>query len=440
MKMLVQRIYTNLIFAKVFEWGKLITIVGSAQILVQAISLISGILVIRLLPTHEYALYTLANTMLGTMSLLADGGISTGVMSQGGKVWQDHEKLGTVLVTGFDLRKKFAIICILIAFPILIYLLRHHGASWLMSLLIPVSLIPAFFTGLSNNLIQIPLKLQQNITPLQKNQVEVSLSRLAMLGLTIFVFPWTFVAILAAGAPQIWTNRRLFNVSSRYADWNQMPDIAIKKEILFVVKRILPGAVYYCLSSQITIWLISIFGSTAAVAQMGALSRLAIVLNLFSVLFGTLISPRFSRLPSNRELLLRRFLQIHFGLLLLCLFIISIVWLFPTEVLWILGKDYSNLTKELILSIVGSCLGLISGSAFTIYSNRGYAMNPVISIGISVAAIVCGIALIDVSSLRGIFLLNIFIGVVEVIKHVLYGFLQILMIDNITKASSKIQI
>jgi hypothetical protein len=81
MKMLVQRIYTNLIFAKVFEWGKLITIVGSAQILVQAISLISGILVIRLLPTHEYALYTLANTMLGTMSLLADGGISTGVMS-----------------------------------------------------------------------------------------------------------------------------------------------------------------------------------------------------------------------------------------------------------------------------------------------------------------------------------------------------------------------
>lgn len=73
------------------EWAKLIAITGSAQVMVQAIGFISGILVIRLLPTHEYALYTLANTMLGTMTLLADGGIATGVMSQGGKVWQDKQ-------------------------------------------------------------------------------------------------------------------------------------------------------------------------------------------------------------------------------------------------------------------------------------------------------------------------------------------------------------
>ena len=34
------------------EWAKLIAITGSAQVMVQAIGFLSGILVIRLLPTH----------------------------------------------------------------------------------------------------------------------------------------------------------------------------------------------------------------------------------------------------------------------------------------------------------------------------------------------------------------------------------------------------
>ena len=64
---------------KINYWLKLITITGLAQVIVQAVGFISGILVIRLLPVQEYALYTLANTMLGTMTVLSDGGISTSV-------------------------------------------------------------------------------------------------------------------------------------------------------------------------------------------------------------------------------------------------------------------------------------------------------------------------------------------------------------------------
>jgi O-antigen/teichoic acid export membrane protein len=44
-------------------WLKLITVTGTAQVIVQAVGFLSGILVIRLLSVDEYALYTLANTM-----------------------------------------------------------------------------------------------------------------------------------------------------------------------------------------------------------------------------------------------------------------------------------------------------------------------------------------------------------------------------------------
>src|SRR5438045_2535474 len=61
MRTLVQKINSHPVSAKAFEWGKLISITGAAQIIVQLTGLISGIIVIRLLPTQEYALYTLAN-------------------------------------------------------------------------------------------------------------------------------------------------------------------------------------------------------------------------------------------------------------------------------------------------------------------------------------------------------------------------------------------
>ncbi|MDF7810037.1 polysaccharide biosynthesis protein [Hymenobacter sp. YC55] len=422
-------------YARALEWGKLITITGSAQIVVQAISFLCGILVIRLLPTQEYALYTLANTMLGTMVLLADGGISTGVLAQGGKVWQDREKLGTVLVTGLDLRKKFAIGSLLIASPILLWLLRHHGASWLMSVLLLLATIPTFLTGLSNTLLETAPKLRQDIAPLQKNQVGVNIGRLALLVLTIFIFPWAFVAILAAGLPQIWGNFRLKKISAGYADLTQQPDPEIRAAILKVVKRVLPGAVYYSASGQITVWLMSIFGTTAAIAQIGALSRLSTMLSLFTMLLMTLVIPRFARLSAGKAVLLTRYFQIQGGLLILSICIVGTVWMFPNQVLWILGKNYSGLNIELVLSIIGSCLNLITGISFSLVSSRGWATNPAITISLEIAAVIIGIMLIDVSTLKGALILNIFVSIMQALLYIIYGTLKITKSEEVEVAN-----
>jgi O-antigen/teichoic acid export membrane protein len=106
---------------KAFTWAKLISMTSFAQAIVQGMGFISGILVIRWLPTQEYAMYTIANAMLGTMTVLADGGIASGVMSQGGQAWKDQTKLGTVIVTGMHLRRKFAIGSLLFAIPALFF-------------------------------------------------------------------------------------------------------------------------------------------------------------------------------------------------------------------------------------------------------------------------------------------------------------------------------
>jgi O-antigen/teichoic acid export membrane protein len=425
MKTLVQRMFILSNREKLIEWGRLISITGSAQLLIQIIGFTCGILVIRVLSTQEYALYTLANTMLGTMLILADGGISIGVMSEGRKVWQDPKKLGVVLITGFDIRKKYTTISLLIAIPLLIYLLLQHGANWFISILIILSLIPAFFSALSGNVLTIGPALHQTIAPLQKVQLGVNLGRLIMLFLTILVFPWVFIAILSSSLPQIWGNIQLRKISKGFVDWKQKPDPIIRKEILSVVKRILPGSIYYCLSGQITIWLISIFGNTNAVAQIGALGRLSMMLTLFSSIFCTLILPRFARLENNKRLLFKRFFQILIGLLVMFICIVLIVSIFPGQLLMILGKNYSGLEKELILSIAGSCISLFAGLLFTISTSRNWIINPFVFIPLTLVTIICGISLINLTSLAGVLKFNLFVSSTELLIYFIYGILKI---------------
>jgi O-antigen/teichoic acid export membrane protein len=405
-------------------WGKLISITVSAQVIVQATGFIGGILVIRTLPTEQYALYTLANTMLGTMTMLADSGISAGVMAQGGKNWQDQQKMGIVLATGLDLRNKFALASLLFSAPVLLYLLRHHQASWLESLFIILAIVPAFFSSLSSTLLQIPAKLHQQITVLQRNTVEVNAARLVLLVSTLFVAPLAIVAVLSSGLPQIWANVRLKKISAGYADWNQKPDKAVMKEIISFVKRILPGVVYYCISGQIMIWLVSIFGTTASLAQIGALGRLTMLLTLLSVLFATLITPRFARLEENKKLLQSTFALIIGGLLAIVILIIGLVALFPSEVLWILGQDYSGLQYELVLSMSASCLALIAGSVFSLSTSRGWVVNPVFSVPINILSVILGVMLFKISTLEGILIFNIFLAAVQAVMHSLYCFFK----------------
>lgn len=428
MKAFPQALYKNK-YIKALEWSKLISITGSAQILIQAIGFISGIIVIRLLSTQEYALYTLANTILGTMLILADGGIAAGVTAQSGIDWKDKKHLGRVIVTGMNLKRNFAIGSFILAIPVLLYLLTTHNASYQMSFIILISLIPAFYSTLTGSLLEIPLKLNQDIIPLQINQVGVNLGRLGITLSTLIFFPFAFIAIFASGLPQIWSNLRLRKLSHQYVDWKQKEEVLIRTKISKTVKRILPSAVYYCLSGQLTIWLISFLGTTTEIAQIGAIGRLAVIISIFQSLFFTLVIPRFVRLPKKRKILFSKFNKIQLGLIILSILLITTVWLFSTQALLILGAAYNGLEYELLLIIIGGCINLIGAVTYSLNTNRGWVINPIIGISIGITGIFIGLVTIDVSSLVGVLYFNIFLGIIGLLTQQIFCYKQINSFD-----------
>src|SRR3954470_23012578 len=116
-------------FYRALQRARLVGNFALVQAAVQVIGFFSGILLVRWLSQQEYASYTIANTMQGTINLLADIGISVGLVSIGGRVWQDRHRFGELIKTALGVRKRLGLIAILIVSPVMYFMLVKNGAS-----------------------------------------------------------------------------------------------------------------------------------------------------------------------------------------------------------------------------------------------------------------------------------------------------------------------
>ena len=389
--------------AVIRSWVGLVGKTSGAQIVIQGIGFICGIAIIRYLSTEQYAYYTIANSMLAAITILTDSGISAGVTSESGKIWQNKEELGKVLATGIQLRKSFAVFSLCISIPALFYLLDTQGLEWWQSLGLVAAMLPVFWATLTGSILQIVPKLHQDVDELLKINLSANGIRLALTFLTLLIFPLASLAIVATGMGQVYTNFQLRKLSTRNADWKVESDPVYKARIMKVVKRVVPGTIYYAVAGQLTVWLVSAFNDTDGVADIGALSRIMAVLVILRMTLNLLVIPRFARLTDDKSLLLKRFGQIIGLVAILATGIVSAIYIFPEPVLYVLGDNYANLEYELFLISISSCLSMIGEIIYQLTSSRGIIANPLYFIPTMIAAQVITIFfLVDVTTVVGV--------------------------------------
>ena len=372
------------------------------ELAIQALGVISALLIIRLLPVDEYAQYTLAISFLMTAVGLADGGVAVGVMAEGGKVWSRRPELANVVATGIAIRRTFAPWVALVCIPAMLWMLRRHGAAWPQCLMITASVTVAFLASLSSSVLEVPLKLRQELRPLQRVQLGAAVMRTALVGAAMGVLSWATSALAANAVTQVWTTYRLRNLSMRSAEPEGVADAQIRAAILRVVRLTLPGVIYYSVSGQLTVWLLSFFGTTEAIAQVGALSRLAAILAIFSSLVAIVATPRFARLSDERSLLLGRYLMVLAATIGAAALICLLVWRYPDATLAVLGPQYKGLREESLLVALSSGLSLVANTMAGLAASRGLIVRPLIGIPLGVAVNAIAIAVSDVSTSLGV--------------------------------------
>ena len=391
------------------------------QAAIQALAFLSGLLVIRLLPVHEYAYYTIANATLGMLVVLTDCGIAQGVMAQGGKVWQRRDALGGVVVAGMALRRQFGAAAALLSMPVLYLLLTQQGAPTSSAILITASIVPLFLSSLSNQLLEVVPRLHQRLMALQRIQLSGAALRLTAAISLVTLFPYAWLANIGNGLGQIWAVWRLRRLGGELADLDAAPDHAARQSIVRQVRRTAPSAVYYAFAGQISVWLISVLGSTESVAQVGALGRLAVVFNVISAIFTLVLVPRFARMQGGEGSgVLQRYWLVQLAMLTPLAALVCWVALFPTLVLAVLGPAYANLTHEVSLAAAGGALGLLSGSAYALGGARGILIAPWFVVPFAILVQATLIVSLPMSTVAGVLWLGVLTNLTFWLTHTLY--------------------
>lgn len=409
--------YANLI--------KKVGFTGLAQVVIQLVGILSGILIIRYLTVEQYALYTIANSMLGTMTVFSDSGISNGLMAMGGKVFTDKEKLGNILSIGLELRRKYAIYVVFLILPLTAYLVWQNSQSLIWSLAVPLAILPAFWAVLSMSLYEVVLKLHQEVVELQKIQLIVSLLRLIIVSGLIYLIPWAALVLIVHGIPQWIANQKMEKKVSSYVNNEIIAENKVQKEIRKEYKkltlRVLPGIIYYAISGQIVVWVLSLSGEqVVTVGQLGAIGRLGALFSVVGTLASILLYPKFATLPTSKAELSSFLLKSALFLLLLHGLIIGFCYVTSFRLLTILGQEYLHLEKELVLFMVSSSIGLLGGHVYGFGSARGWIMRPILNIGFNALAILIGLLIFKLDSIENAIFYTLFLGVGQLVLNSLY--------------------
>jgi O-antigen/teichoic acid export membrane protein len=390
-------------FATASQWAHRVLLAGGAQGVIQLVGFLAGVIVIRSLAPQQYAYYTIASSTLGVMTVLTDGGIANGVLAQGGQVWRERDRLGAVLAAGMALRRRLGIFALLVAVPLAILLLRHQGATWSQALLVAASMLPFFVLTVTGQLLEVVPRLQQRVAPLQGIQVVTNLARVGLVGLMVPLWPFAAVAMVGTAIPQWWANWRLRRLADVHADWRSAADAEVRQRLLAQVRRTLPGAIYYAVSGQLSIWLVAIFGAATSVAAVGALGRLAMILSAIGGVFNLLGVPRFARIPATqRALIRRRYLQTQTAFAAASAVPLAALALFPSPALSILGPSYAGLHSEAVLMAASYIVSSMSALAYILGASRGVVVAPWVSVPYCIVGQIVLISLLPLHEVAGV--------------------------------------
>ena len=400
-------------------------VVGSfafAQGAVQLIGFLSGILLVRTLDQREYAYFTIANTMQGTINVLADIGISIGLVSIGGRVWTDRGRFGQLINTGLRLRRTLGCIAIAVITPILYLMLVKNGASVPYAIALIVIVLAGLWVQLSVGVLSVVPRLHSDIKRIQRIDLIGSVVRLVLLLALVFVFLNTSVAMIVAFATlllQWWMLRRYV---TGVVDLGASENAEDRSAMLGFIRNQAANAVFFCLQGQITVFLISFFGTQAsAVAEVGALGRLAMIFAVLSNLLTNVFAPAFARCQSPRRLRWQ-FSGIVGAVAAFSVLLIAASALFPRAFLFLLGGKYMHLEHELVLMVAGAVAGALTGTFWALNASKAWIAGSWLYVPLTLATQAAMIPFVDLSSVRGVLVFNLISAVPNLLINLVLSF------------------
>jgi O-antigen/teichoic acid export membrane protein len=386
------------------------------QGIVQMVGFLSGILLIRHLDQREYAYFTIANTMQGTLNTLADIGISVGLVSIGGRVWQDRNRFGQLIKTASNLRRKLGAIAAIVITPILFFMLVKNGAPIPYTFVLIALVLAGLSVQLALGVLGVVPRLRSDIGWIQTIDLAGAAVRLLILVGLLYLFLNSAVAVAVGSATlflQYWMLRRY---SARVIDFDAPENEEDRSAMQRFIRHLAANAVFFCFQGQITIFLLGFFGRVNSIAEVGALGRLGMVFTVLTNLLTNVFGPAFARCQDPKRLRWQ-YAAIVGGVAAFSLVLIAAAVLFPAAFLFVLGAKYAHLERELVLMVGGAVVGALIGTFWTLNASKAWIAGSWLYIPLTLGTQIALIPITDFSSVRSVLMFNLLSAVPNLVLN-----------------------
>jgi O-antigen/teichoic acid export membrane protein len=398
--------------ARLRRWAGILSAFFTAQVLVQLAGIAAGLLLVRTLPVHEFALYTLALSVVTFFTFLSDLGSTTSLVHFFHRTRQEGEPAEPYFDAVLSLRRIafFAGAAgVVLLFP---RAAAAKGFGTVEILLVTGCIVASVWFQIQASLRVLALRLADRYPASYRAEVAgagvrllavgalIATARLqAWLGILAGVAATAMVAFLARPAARL----------PRPADLRPF-----RRQVLRYLLPTLPSALYFAVQGPLSIWLAATFGAARNIAEVGAISRLGLIVGIFSSLSSVVLLPRLARITEERRWRIR---AVQSGALLLgvALLLFAAAALFPAQLLWILGEGYAGLHRELALVVAGAGLTLVDGYLVNLNLARSWTRwqgLAVVSLVVSQALL---FALVPLDTTAGVLTFNLLSGAAALI-------------------------
>jgi hypothetical protein len=172
---------------------------------------------------------------------------------------------------------------------------------------------------------------------------------------------------------------------------------------------ILPGLIHFALQGPLVAWLAAYYGSVVNLAEVGALSRLGVLIGVIAGFTSTVFVPRLVAI-SDEAIFLRYYLLWWLVIIALGSVIMLAVTIFPEALLFLLGDAYSGLHTELIVMAATAVVWTWNGYVFGVNRARGWVKNQAYIVLVLIVGQLTMFVYLDFSTTLGVLLFGLGTG------------------------------
>jgi hypothetical protein len=303
---------------------------------------------------------------------LCDMGISTAVISIGGRVHHDRQRFGSLIASAMRVRWRLALVVVPLLMPLMVILLRRAGGDWTQVSLACALSLTALCLDLRIAVLVRVLLLRGEIRQVQGIDLRSALVRITIIALAVATRTLSLGVALGSEVLSLITRSVLLQLRiGPHVDLSAPAEESDRHEIRRLMRLQAANGVFYCIQGQLSLWLLGFLGSNGAVADYGALSRFSFLVSFLTAVLTNLLVPSVARLQDPRALA-HRYNEILSGLCAIALVLTGLSWLFPAPALLLLGPQYYHLTAELPLMVGNLMIAFVVGAIWSLNSARAW--------------------------------------------------------------------